>query len=543
MAGQHGGKRPNRVWIETVRTVTLDPVAPEVLCLGVEDGRIVARGSREELAAWAGRGTAHVRIARGVAYPAFVESHGHLMSLGAQREQLYVGSPPCRFVGDILARVHEEAARTPPGRWVVGVHYDDTLLAEMRPPTADELSRAAPDHPVYLSHMSGHAAVANWRALELAGVGGAVGTPGVMRDSDGRLTGELREGEAMRPVSSLLPRPSVADRMRFLAKGSEACLRVGVASMSDASFGSDDAATSRDMWQAYLAAERSGALTVRSQIFPRVDARHHFPPEWRGPMVDVGPVKLFADGSIQAHTGALRDPYHDRPDLVVAPFWSAQALAETLRDLRREGRQAATHANGDAAIDLVLEAYRRVLGADAKGDHRWRIEHCQTARRDQLEAMRALGVLPSFFIGHVDILGDLFLGPGRGGNISPLRWAEDAGLAFSLHSDAPVSEIDPARAMATAVTRRTSSGAVLGPGQRVSARTALRAYTDRAAFIGFRERAVGSLRLGRFADLVVLSDGIEALERGEPPQVLATFVGGEPRWQSPSVRLEVHPAG
>jgi predicted amidohydrolase YtcJ len=534
-----GGGR--RLIVEAKRVITLDPDRPEATAVAVEDGRVVASGPVEAFDTWAGGRVPRLRLPLGVVYPGFVESHAHLMSMGMQAEALYVGSPPCRSVADILDRVRERAAALQPGTWVVGVHYDDTLLREMRPPTADELTWAAPDHPVFLSHMSGHAAVANWPALERAGVDAATDAEGLVRDGVGRPTGELREG-AVRLVARHLPRPTVADRVRWIERASRECLRVGVTAMADSALGGDDPDQARDIWQAYRQAGSEGLLRVRTQLFPTLAGRAHLPIRWSDPMLSIGPVKLFADGSIQARTGALSAPYHDRPDLVVAPFWREEDLADVLADLRREGRQVATHANGDAAIDTVLKAYARALGEGRRADHRWRIEHAQTARPDQLDRMRALGVLPSFFVAHVELFGDrhrdLFLGPRRAEGISPLASALARGIPFSLHSDAPVSRLNPLAAIRTAVLRRTSSGAVLGPAERIAAGPALCAYTAWAAHLGRREHEVGSLAPGRWADMVLLSRDLEAVGSGEEPQVMAALVGGEPAWVAPGCALE-----
>lgn len=508
--------------------VTLDPATPAASAVAVADGRVVAAGRVEDLHAWRDAGTRVERLPDDAwLYPGFVESHAHLMGVGRQMEQLYVGSPPCRSIADILELVRGEAARRMPGEWVVGGHYDDTLLAEGRPPTADELSLAAPGHPVYLSHMSGHLAVANRTALVRAGIGSDTDVVGVMRDGRGDLTGELREGEAMALVSRLLPEPTTRDRVRWITRATAAALLNGVTAMCEAGFGGADIDATRAAWDAYLAADADGGLGVRTQVFPVFRARRFVPASHETPFLAVGPVKLFSDGSIQGHTGALREAYHDQPAEHGRLFWQRGDLVDALRTLRAEGRQVATHANGDAAIDLVLDAYEAVLGGVRDFDHRWRVEHAQAARSDQIERMARLRVLPSFFVGHVEVFGDrhreLFLGPERGRNISPTGWAMARGLMFSLHSDAPVTPVDPLRSIATAVTRRTSGGAVLGPGQAISPLAALRAYTSWAAWLGRREASVGSLRPGAWADAVLLSAPIEAVAGDEPPVVRGVF--------------------
>lgn len=332
-------------------------------------------------------------------------------------------------------------------------------------------------------------------------------------------------------VSRLLPEATVADRVRWIERASAAALHGGVTAMCESGFGSTDIDSTSAAWRAYLDADRTGRLAVRTQIFPVYGARRFVPAAYASPYLCVGPVKLFSDGSIQGHTGALRDGYHDQPGEHGRLFWTREELHETLRTLRAEGRQVATHANGDAAIDHILDAYEAVLGGTDDFDHRWRIEHAQAARRDQVARMARLRVMPSFFVNHVELFGDrhrdLFLGPERAENISPTGWALALGLPFSLHSDAPVTPVDPLRSIATAVGRRTSTGVLLGPEQAVPAGVALRAYTSWAAWLGRREASVGSLRPGAWADVVLLSAPVEAVADGELPKVVGVYRAGE----------------
>lgn len=528
---------PTKVLLRARRIVTLDPVIPLATAVAIENGRVRSAGTDADFDTWMDASTQILDVGEGIVYPGFVESHGHLLGIGRQESRLYVGSPPCRSVADILDRLQDAARRTPVGEWIVGAHYDDTLLEEGRPPTLEELTAACPDHPVYLSHMSGHLAVANRQAFERAGVTDDTVVHGLMRDGDGRLTGEMRESKAMGLVSPLLPKPSHEDRLAWIRRGSEVALSRGTTSMSESGFGSADGDEVRAAWHAYREASEGGLLQVRTQVFPVLRARHFIPGTWNDGFLSIGPTKLFADGSIQGHTGALEEDYCDLPGERGSLFWELDALSDTLQELWAEKRQVAIHANGDRAIEQVLTAFERVFSKNPVGpdgsawDPRWRIEHAQTATWRQLERMQAISVFPSFFVNHVEVFGDrhrdLFLGPNRAENISPAAWAVRLGLPFSFHSDVPVTPVDPLQSLRTAVTRQTGSGAVLGTAQAVPPLTALKAYTLWAAYLGHREADVGSLRPGAWADAVVLARDLDTIsDPGPLPEIRSVYLGG-----------------
>merc|ERR1712129_484813 len=217
---------------------------------------------------------------------------------------------------------------------------------------------------------------------------------------------------------------------------------------------------------------------------------------------------------------------------------SAETLKAQILDLHLSGMQIAVHANGDAAIEHVLDAFEEALQRCPREDHRHRIEHCQTASKDQLERMAKLGVAASFFLNHVYIYGDAhrdrFLGPDRAHHISPARWAKECGVRFGFHSDDPVTRTRPLRSIWTAVSRKTATGKVLGPDQRIEVLDALRAYTIDNAWLGREEHIKGSIAVGKLADMALLSANPLEVDCEEIRRlwVKAVVVGGKLVWNS-----------
>lgn len=465
-------------------------------------------------------------------FPGFVESHAHLWWMGQVLSQIDCGPPDCVTVHDILSRVRDACGRCEPGTWIVGHHWDDSLLEEQRAPTFEELTRVAPYHPVYLVHSSGHLALANQLAFKIAGVSPTLNIPGIIVRNQ-QFTGLLSEALALETISRHIPVPTADEMQLSLQKAVNQCHRQGVTSAADAALGLGDPQSVEPIWRAYQKAEEEQILTVRTQCYVRVIDRNTFiPSEPPSDFLSVAGVKLFSDGSIQGHTARLFEPYHDQPHERGILLKSSEELVELIHFFDQRGLQIAIHGNGDEAIATVVRAYEVALGHQ-ESYKRHRIEHAQMAGPDHLLAMRKLGILPNFFIGHVFHYGDRhrdrFLGIDRASQLDPLATALKLGIPFALHSDAPVTPINPLASIATAVTRKTSSHQILGLDERIPLSVAWKAYTRWAAYLGFRETQVGSFGEGMWADFIALNhnpfqDG--DLAQLESTRVIKTFVGG-----------------
>jgi len=264
------------------------------------------------------------------------------------------------------------------------------------------------------------------------------------------------------------------------------------------------------------------------------------PADYNSARLQMGAVKLVADGSIQGFTGYLSapyySPYHGDGNYRGYPAISRDKLFEKVATLHKAGYQIAIHGNGDQAIEDILDAFEAAQNVHPVEDPRMLLIHSQMAREDQIARMKKLGVTPSFFTAHTWYWGerhrDIFLGPERAALISPSKWALDYGLRFSSHLDTPVTPMLPLQAVWSQVFRITSGGDVLGPEQRISVMDALRAVTIDAAWQVFQEGNRGSLEPGKYADLVVLSGSpLENPIAMRDLRVERTIIGGATIYQ------------
>jgi predicted amidohydrolase YtcJ len=509
--------------------------------IAIRGGRIVEIGTTREIMRLAGATTRLLDLRGRTALPGFIETHNHPLFYGYTiKIAVDASTPPNETIGDIVERIAERARQTPPGSWIRAERYDDTLLREKRHPTRVELDRAAPNHPVYLTHVTGHFSVANSRALEIADVSGATADPPggfVERDASGNPTGLLAEAAAQALVSQHIPKMGMEDMLECLAAAGAEYVKHGVTSTHDLAIGFQGSA---EAIGAYRRAKERNAFAPRVYGF----LSEHILPELAegrlgpiaGSIAGIGDdhyrlagVKMWADGSIQGYTGALSEPYYCKPETSGFPIYDQAQLTARIRALRDAGWHVAVHANGDAAIEALVGAYER----NASGGQRFRIEHCQMGREDQLDRIAEHDIHVSFFIKHVYYWGDrhrdLFLGPRRAERISPLQSAHKRGIRFGLHSDCPITPVLPLEGVWAAVNRITSSGQPLGFEQRIDVQTALRGYTSDAAYLSYEEKLKGTLEPGKLGDVVVLDRDPTAVPAQELNRlrVEMTIVGGD----------------
>ncbi|MCM3688661.1 amidohydrolase [Kocuria rosea] len=515
-------------------TIHLDARGSSAEAVGVREGSVVAAGTLEEVTA-ALPGAHRADLEGRTVVPGLVESHVHPIFFGLTEAWVDERSPRRRSVPEIVDALRDALPGVADGEWLRGWGYDHTALAEGRHPTRDELDQVSTDVPVVLAHVTAHLLVANSRALELAGIRDDTPDPAggrFVRDDAGRLTGLVQELGAVAAVLAAVPPPAPEDLTAAAQRALALAASRGMTTVHDLATGFFAGSAELDAWEALDAAGRVPvrvAAYLRGDLLPAFLASRQF---GTGEMFRVHGAKFWADGSIQGLTAALRAPYACAHDVTGELLLTREELVHLVTTVDAAGGQAAVHANGDRALSTVVEAFAAVRAEGCRRGGRHRVEHLQMASPEDLAALAAAGGVASVFVNHVYWWGDrhrdVFLGEERAARIDPLADVAASGLHFGLHSDCPVTPMDALRTLWTAVTRRTSGGAVLGPEQRLTPARALHALTADSAWLIGTESRSGTLHPGMDADLAVLETDVLAAdpEELEHVEVAGTMVGG-----------------
>ncbi len=523
------------------QVLTMDPGCGEANAFAVSGGRFVCVGNKERALDSIGN-TNKVDIVSlngKTVVPGFIETHSHLSLYAMALLQANCRTPPNRNIGDVKRQVRKMIERSEKGEWIRGWGYDDTLIEEKRHLTKHDLDEVAPNNPVFISHTSGHLAYVNSKALEIAGIKVETPQPSgghIEKDQTGDPTGLLKEDPAINLVLRHIPPYPVSRLKGAMRKGIKYLHRHGITSAHDAAIGYFR--NEKPIIQAYCDFEREGELSVRVYLtlierVYRTLLEAGFKTGFGSEFLKLGAVKFFQDGSIQALTAALEKPYFCKPGHKGELIYNQDDLNRQIELYHKEKIQVAVHANGDRAIESVLKAFREAMKKYPVENPRHMIIHCQLATRKQIMEMKGLGIIPSYFVNHVHFWGDrhkeIFLGPDRASRIDPLATTVNMGLPFTLHSDLPITPVNPLFSIYCAVNRKTSEGDVLGENERITPLEALKAYTTYAALCSFEEKIKGSIEVGKFADFVILSDNPLEVEpeRIKDIEVLETYVAGE----------------
>jgi predicted amidohydrolase YtcJ len=509
-------------------------------CMLVRDGRIAAVGSAEEIHAVASPGARVVRLDGATVTPGLIDAHCHVADIGYLAAGADCSQPAAPDIAAIQARLREAAGRAPQGSWVTGSGYVEYKLRENRHPTRADLDEAVPDRPAVLYHTSLHACVLNTAALREAGfedgqpdpAGGAFG-----RDRQGRLDGVVYEG----PMFALLERNlhhdishmDASQRARLVQNAGRYLAELGITSACDAD-------VRRDTLAAFAEADDNGVLSQRIYgLLVHDEVGWLLASGLRGRRSDrlaAEAVKIWADGGMSSRTAAIGGTYPVPPYGSGILFFDRGELTEMVGDLDARGFQVCIHAQGDRAIEIVLDAYAAVLASTPGNPRRHRIEHGGAMYPPLVARAAELRIVVVSQPGFLSTLGDGFAAAfeERSDQLYPFASWQRAGVTAAGSSDAPVITADPLVGIRDAVLRRTAEGRVLGPAERLPVLDALALYTQGAAFALHREDEIGSLEPGKLADFVVLdSNPLDAdPEHIGDIQVLATVVGGTPVYQS-----------
>jgi predicted amidohydrolase YtcJ len=511
--------------------------------------RIVAVGGDAALRAVAPPEAQRIDVEGRSILPGFVDAHHHLAFTGAELAAIDARYPGVASISDLVARIAEAAEQTPDGTWIRAVGMNPELFSDGRLPTRWDLDEATRVHPVLVQHMSGHHALANSQALQARGLDDSAADPEgghLIRDDRGRLTGYCLDA-----AQQLIVPPAVdighhgpgfhddaplEEIVEDIDRGSKASLAAGITSIVDAQV------TRREL-TGYRVARERGVLGVRLTAMPISSQLDDFEGlgiagRFGDDRLAIGPMKFYADGALTGGTAAFTTPYGRSGELKGSMYWgSDDEFRDAIVRAHAAGWQIGVHAQGDRAIDRVLDAYEAALDAHPRDDHRHRIEHGGGPRPDQIERMAGLGVMvvgqPRYFWDAGDGWLDV-LDPERAHRLQPYREMIDGGVRFALSSDAPVASHRPMDTISSAVLRRTVGGATVGADQALTVEEAVRACTIDAAASYFADDRLGTLEVGKLADVVVLDRDLFATAQDALDEVTIdlTVVGGGVAYRS-----------
>ena len=516
---------------------TVAAAQPTAEALAVRGDRLVVVGGNAAALALRGPSTRVIDARGRTVIPGLHDAHGHFTGLGASLQQIDLRGTTSYEA--IVEKVRARAATARPGEWILGRSWDQNDWANKDWPSGDALARAAPNNPVYLTRVDGHAALASRSALAAANVTAATADPEggrLIRDASGAPTGVLVD-RAMGLVARLIPRPSGAQLDEQVLLADAECRRLGLTTVHDA--GADDATV-----DAYRRLIDAGRLQTRLYVMLRMPLDRLRPFFAKGPIIgygnhhlDVRAIKIGADGALGSRGAALLEPYSDKPDesgFLTTPEADIYAMTAAAA---RAGFQTCIHAIGDRTNRIVMDVFERVAKeVPAARALRQRNEHAQILDAAEIPRFKALDVIAS--IQPTQCTSDMPWAPTR---IGPARTAEgayvwrkllDAGARIASGSDFPVEEPNPMLGLYAAITRQDPAGQPpqgWAADQRLTRAEALRSFTLDAAYAAHAETLTGSLEAGKLADLVVLSADVMRAAPGDmlTTRVLLTVVGGQ----------------
>ena len=517
--------------LRRANVITIDPALPRATAIAIANGRIVGVGNDSDVETLIGPSTRVLDLAGQTVLPGFIDAHIHVLSSGTR----HVMAADCALpsIADIQSALRERVAATPAGQWVQGFKFDDTKTSENRFLRREDLDAVSTDHPILVAHRAGHVYFGNSLALERAGFndetpdppGGRLG-----RNPDtGRLDGVIYERAADDLRENQLPVESEETRREGLRTICKMLNRAGLTSVHDARV------TDYEL-QTYQEGRDAGELSLRVyalmyyRYFPALRAAGI-----RSGLGDdtlrIGGIKMVADGAIASRTAYLSQPYVDRCCDHGILTMTADEIAANVLEMHAAGFQVCIHANGDATIDLVLQAYEQAQAAHPRPDPRHRVEHCTLVNPDLLTRMRRLGAVATPFCTYVYYHGEKmrFYGEERLQWMFAQRSFMDYGVMSTGATDYPPGPFEPLMGIQSCVTRTDSEGREWGVNQRISVEDALRIYTQNGAYAGFEERIKGSITPGKLADLVVLDADPTAVDPFaiKDIAVARTIVGGK----------------
>jgi predicted amidohydrolase YtcJ len=518
--------------VVNARVLTSDSTAARAQAFAVRDGKFLAVGTSADIRNLAGKGTRIVDAKGMTVTPGFIDAHCHPSGVG----ELYSADANVKTKALLQENLRKRAAQTPAGFWVEGFMFDDTKLTDATPLDRRDLDAVSTQHPIYVAHRGGHTAWFNSKALELAGITRDTPDPQhgrYFRDANGDLTGRVAELAVEKVLAAGMREKFTPEQERERARAgmshiSKLLTAAGLTTVHDLSAVVDNIRAYEEI-RANGELRHRAYMMIRGDAFPKLrDAGVYtgFGDEW----IRVGGVKFAADGSASERTMRMSTPYVGTQDYGILTM-TQQEIHDAVEDAHRHGWQVGIHANGDVTIDMVLQAYERVLTKWPHPDRRHRIEHCTLVTPELLKRIKATGSIPTPFWTYVYFHGEKWsnYGDEKLSRMFAHRSFLDYGIVVPGASDYNPGPFEPLMAIQSMVTRRDYRGREWGPNQKVSVDEALRIATLNGAHASYEEKVKGSITAGKLADFVMLEKDPHEVDANtiKDIRIASTYVGGK----------------
>ena len=485
----------------------------------IENGIIKKVGNLEEVEREE-KGTRKIDLQGKTLMPAFIDTHSHITAYA--KTLSYVSLNNCKNINDIIERLKEykEKNKIKKGKWIVGVGYDNNFLIEKRHPSKEELDILENENPILVTHISGHMGIFNSSGLEKLGI------------KEETRTGYLEENEFIKQATKI-DKIDRKEEKENLKKVQERYLSYGITTVQDGLTKKEDFELLKEVAKenelkvdvvSYIDLEENKEIIKENKDYIKKYKNN----------LKIGGYKIILDGSPQARTAYLSKPYEGEKEYRGYPSKKDYEVDDFVKIAIEEDMQLLAHCNGDSAADQLIESIKKQVkekGIEAVKEQRPVMIHAQTIRKDQVFNCKEFGIIPSFFIAHIYYWGDVHLKNlgTRAYRISPAKDALDNNIIFTFHQDAPVLEPNMLETIDIAVNRKTKNGVVLGEEEKIDVYSALKAVTINAAYSYFEEDKKGSIKPGKVADFIILSDNPLTVnkEKIKDIKILSTWKNGK----------------
>lgn len=534
-------KTPADLILHNGQIITVNKNDEILKAVVIKDGKITYVGDDATALSYAGAATEIFDLDGKTVTPGLIDSHIHMQWVGKALQQINCRSPPITSIKDLQEEVRKKVVNAKPGEWIIGRGWDQVKLAEHRYPVKTDFDEIAPDNPVVLFRVCEHLAVVNTRALELAGITrDTVSPPGgkVAKDTSGEPTGMLEELPALSLITSIMPMETEAVLVDAVETACHEFNKVGITGVLEPGL------TPIEM-RAYQQAELDGRLSIRVNMMYMGNYQEITVPDlvkriegfqWKNgfgtSLLKFFGLKMFMDGGYGGKTAYTRTPYPDEPDNYGLRIMDSKDFQTIVDVVNMNNTRMAVHCCGGAAMDVVLEAYKKSDKKKSLQNRRFQIIHAYHPSEENIDTIKRLGVSVVSQPGFIYYLGDSYvenLGKERIQSIKPLRTLFDEAIPVAGSSDGPVTPFNPWMGIWAATTRKTEvSGEVLGEDQRITRLEALRMYTMNGAYATFDENVKGSIETGKYADMLVLDRDFLTCSDDDvkDTKVLATYLSG-----------------